>query len=76
MQEKTVTPTASEQSVTPDSGYDGLSKVTVNGDSNLVAENIKNGVSIFGINGNYNGDGSSSSGTLITDGWIDLSSLP
>lgn len=57
LQEKTVSPTTSSQSVTPDSGYDGLSKVTVNGDANLVADNIKNGVSIFGVNGTYEGSG-------------------
>lgn len=49
-QEKTVTPSVSSQDITPDSGK-VLSKVTVNGDSNLVPENIKNGVSIFGVTG-------------------------
>lgn len=51
LQEKTVTPTKEGVSVVPDSGFDGMSKVTVNGDSNLVPENIKEGVSIFGISG-------------------------
>lgn len=52
LQQKSVTPSARSQEVEPDSGYDGLSKVTVEGDSDLVAGNIKQGVNIFGVTGN------------------------
>lgn len=58
-QEKTITPSATIQEVVPDDGKT-LSKVTVNGDSDLVAENIKKNVEIFGVTGTYEGSGGSS----------------
>lgn len=50
-QEKEVTPAATNQDITPDEGYDALAKVTVNGDENLKAANIREGTSIFGVEG-------------------------
>ena len=130
LQSKTATPSTSQQIITPDSGYDGLSQITVKampsgalstptvsssglvtaqvgtsgyissgtkktlqlttkgaatitpgtsdqtfasgtyltgaqtvkGDANLVAGNIKSGVSIFGVTGNFEGSGGGGSG--------------
>lgn len=53
LQSKTVSPSTVTQTIVPDSGYTGLNSVVINGDSNLISSNIKNGVSIFGITGTY-----------------------
>ena len=47
---KTITPSTTDQ-VAVSSGYYTGGDITVKGDSNLVAENIKSGISIFGVNG-------------------------
>lgn len=51
---KAVTPTTSEQTAV-DSGVYTTGAVKVAGDANLIAENIKSGVSIFGIAGAFAG---------------------
>lgn len=53
---KTITPSASEQ-VAISSGYYASGDVKVQGDANLTAENIKKGATIFGVEGNYEGEG-------------------
>lgn len=52
-QQKTVTPTGQQIVVTPDQGYDALSQVTIDGDADLVAGNIKKDVEIYGVTGTY-----------------------
>ena len=146
LQEKTVTPSTSMQSITADNGYDGLSKVTVNamptatqatpsinvssagvittsatqsagyvaagtksatkqlttqaaktitpstanqtavasgryttdavtvkGDANLVAGNIKSGTTIFGVTGTYEGSGGGTQSYTITSNSVAIS---
>lgn len=51
---KTVTPTTSNQTAVASGRYT-TGAVTVKGDANLVAENIKSGVSIFGVAGTLSG---------------------
>ena len=62
LQDRTITPSTSKQTVkkTSDSYY-GLGTVTVNAvtaaiDENIVAGNIKSGVTILGVTGSYSGE--------------------
>ena len=55
LQEKTITPETLPTVVGADEGYDGLSQVTVNPDTNLKAENIRSGKTIFGVEGAFTG---------------------
>ena len=58
-QTKEVKATSFPTVVSPDSGY-ALSQATVTAPDNLVAKNIKKGVSIAGVTGTYEGSGSGS----------------
>lgn len=55
LQEKTVQPSMEGQTVTADSGFEGLSSVVIEGDANLIPENIAKDVVIFGITGIHEG---------------------
>ena len=59
-----VTPTTSAQQITAPQGTDGYSPVNVSAvtssiDANITAGNIKNGVTILGVTGSYQGSGGS-----------------
>jgi hypothetical protein len=55
----TVTPTGETFTVTPDDGVDGFDSVKVEGDSNLIPENIAEGITIYGKTGTLKSGGSS-----------------
>lgn len=55
LMEYEVTPSQKTKTLVPDSGHSGFSKVTINGDDNLVASNIRKGVTIFGVTGTNEG---------------------
>lgn len=60
---KTVTPTTSNQTAVA-SGVYTTGAITVAGDANLKAENIAEGVSIFGVTGTYSGGSDVASNTI------------
>lgn len=55
-QSKTVTPSNTQQTVVADSGYLALQQVVVETDQYLLPENIKSGITIFGVTGTYTGE--------------------
>ena len=73
-QTKSVSPTASSQTVSPDANK-VLSGVTVNGVSNLTAGNIKNGVTVGGTAGTYKGLGNASASQVLSGATFSTASL-
>lgn len=51
----TIEPSGMDTTLEPDDGYDGFSKVKVSGDPNLTGSNIRQGVTIFGVIGTFDG---------------------
>ena len=69
---ETVTPTTSQQIITPTSPKNGFTQVTVNAvtsaiDNNIQASNIKNGVTILGVQGTYSGIDTSDANATSND---------
>lgn len=62
---KTITPTTADQ-IAVSGGYYTGGNITVKGDSNLVAENIAEGVSIFGVTGTHSSSEGSGGGSVET----------
>lgn len=65
LQTMAVTPRAEGWELTPSNGYTGFSKVTVSGDADLVAANIKKDVNIFGITGTYEATATSGENVVL-----------
>lgn len=60
---QTITPGTADKTIA--SGRYLTGKQTIKGDANLVAGNIKSGVSIFGVAGSYEGSGGGSTGAAL-----------
>ena len=63
---QTITPGTSNQTIA--SGRYLTGTQTIKGDANLIAANIKSGVSIFGVTGTYGGESSMESGSYVGTG--------
>ena len=72
-----VTPSTSQQTITAPENVDGYSPVVVSAvtssiDANIVAGNIKNGVTILGVTGSYSGTTPSGTINITTNGTHDV----
>ena len=70
----TITPGTSNQTIASGTYLTGTQ--TISGDANLIAGNIKSGVSIFGVTGTYTGSGGGSSEPQIDTKTITASNYP
>lgn len=64
----TITPGTADQTIASGQYLSGTQ--TIEGDANLTAENIKSGVSIFGVAGTYAGSGGSGSGNNNCEAYV------
>lgn len=67
----TISPSTSQQSFTPGEGYNAITKViaepvTNTIDDNIIASNIKQGITILGVQGTYNGGISNLQNKIVT----------
>ena len=70
LQSKSVVPSTEDNYVEPDDGYVGLSAVHVSGDVNLVPENIRKGVTVFGVRGTAGSALDENAGVVAGEGRI------
>lgn len=76
-QNRTVTPSTTSQTLSVNSGYSGNGTITVNAvtssiDSDIVAGNIKSGVNILGVTGNYSGTTPTGTLSITQNGTYDV----
>lgn len=69
---KSASPSTSQQIITPTSGKNGITQMTIlpvtsSIDANIVAGNIKKNVSILGVTGSYEGSGGVTGHTITFD---------
>lgn len=78
LEEKTVAlnMAGGDQEVTPSTGYTGLSKAVVTRPANFLAENIKNGVTIGGVQGTFVGTAIANNLDDLVDGTLASFTMP